>query len=65
MSLRDHPVVVIGSGFAGLCMAIRLKEAGIDDFIVLEKAGDKERPAPLRGQVALFIVGEETLHAPA
>ena len=33
-------VVVVGSGFAGLGMAIRLKEAGIDDFVVLERAAD-------------------------
>lgn len=31
-------IVIIGSGFAGLCMAIRLKEAGYHDFVVLEKA---------------------------
>ena len=31
--------IIIGSGFAGLCMAIALKRAGIDDFVVLEKAG--------------------------
>ncbi|MBO0876261.1 MAG: NAD(P)/FAD-dependent oxidoreductase, partial [Pseudonocardia sp.] len=31
-------VVIVGSGFAGLCMAIRLAEQGCDDFVVLEKA---------------------------
>jgi cation diffusion facilitator CzcD-associated flavoprotein CzcO len=31
-------VVIVGSGFGGLGMAIRLKQAGIDDFLVLEKA---------------------------
>ena len=30
-------VVVIGSGFAGLGTAIKLKEAGIDDFVILEQ----------------------------
>jgi len=30
-------VIIIGAGFAGLCMAIKLKQAGIDDFLVLEK----------------------------
>jgi cation diffusion facilitator CzcD-associated flavoprotein CzcO len=35
-----HDVVIIGAGFAGLCMAIKLKEAGIHDFVVLEK-GDR------------------------
>ncbi len=33
-------VAIIGSGFAGLGMAIRLKERGDDDFIVLERADD-------------------------
>ena len=33
-------VVIIGSGFGGLGMAIKLREAGNDNFVVLEKAGD-------------------------
>lgn len=33
-------VIIIGAGFAGLCMAIKLKEAGIHNFVVLEK-GDQ------------------------
>ncbi|MBX7451160.1 NAD(P)-binding domain-containing protein [Mycolicibacterium sp. 3033] len=33
-------VAVIGAGFGGLCAAIRLREAGIHDFVVLEKAHD-------------------------
>ncbi len=33
-------VVVIGSGFAGICMAIKLKRAGVEDFVVLEKGDD-------------------------
>jgi cation diffusion facilitator CzcD-associated flavoprotein CzcO len=35
---EHHDVVVIGAGFAGLGMAIKLKQAGEDDFVVLEKA---------------------------
>ncbi|WP_248730564.1 NAD(P)/FAD-dependent oxidoreductase [Pseudomonas sp. MWU13-2517] len=31
-------IAIIGSGFAGLCMAIKLKEAGITDFLVAEQA---------------------------
>lgn len=31
-------VAVIGAGPGGLCMAIHLKQAGIEDFVVLEKA---------------------------
>lgn len=30
-------VVVIGAGFSGLCAAIRLDQAGIQDFVVLER----------------------------
>ncbi len=33
-------VVIVGSGFAGLGMAVRLKQDGIDNFIILEQ--DKE-----------------------
>jgi cation diffusion facilitator CzcD-associated flavoprotein CzcO len=31
-------VAIIGSGFAGLCMGIRLKQAGIDSFTIFERA---------------------------
>ncbi len=31
-------VVIIGTGFGGLCMAIQLKKAGMDNFVLLEKA---------------------------
>jgi cation diffusion facilitator CzcD-associated flavoprotein CzcO len=34
----DVPIVIIGAGFAGLGMAIRLLAAGRDDFVVLEAA---------------------------
>jgi cation diffusion facilitator CzcD-associated flavoprotein CzcO len=33
-------VAIVGTGFAGLGMAIRLREAGIEDFVVLERADD-------------------------
>src|SRR3978361_2011571 len=36
---RD-PIVLVGTGFGGLGMAIRLKLAGIDDFVVLEQADE-------------------------
>ena len=32
-------VAIIGTGFAGLGMAIQLKQHGIDNFLVFEKAG--------------------------
>ena len=31
-------LVIVGSGFAGLGLAYKLKKAGIDDFIILEKS---------------------------
>src|SRR3954462_8211327 len=37
---EHHRVAIIGTGFAGLGMAIRLKQAGRRDFVVLERAGD-------------------------
>lgn len=33
-----HRIAVIGTGFAGLGMAIRLKQEGIEDFVVFERA---------------------------
>ncbi len=33
-------IAIIGSGFGGLGTAIRLKQRGIHDFVVLERAGD-------------------------
>ncbi len=33
-------VAIVGAGFSGLGLAIRLKQHGIDDFVVLERAGD-------------------------
>jgi len=33
-------VAIIGSGFGGLGAAIRLKQAGIDDFVIFERADD-------------------------
>ena len=36
----DHEVLIIGTGFAGLCMAIQLKKAGFRSFTMLEKEAD-------------------------
>jgi cation diffusion facilitator CzcD-associated flavoprotein CzcO len=33
-------VAIIGSGFGGLGLAIRLKQAGVEDLVIFERAGD-------------------------
>jgi cation diffusion facilitator CzcD-associated flavoprotein CzcO len=38
MTATHHDTIIIGSGFAGLGMAIKLKQSGDDDFLVLEQA---------------------------
>jgi len=35
---QSCPIVIVGGGFGGLALAIRLKAAGIDSFTILEKA---------------------------
>ena len=35
---RIHSVVIVGAGFGGVGMAIKLKKAGDDDYVVLERA---------------------------
>jgi cation diffusion facilitator CzcD-associated flavoprotein CzcO len=37
---EQHEVAIIGSGFSGLGTAIRLKQQGRDDFVVLERGDD-------------------------
>ncbi|MCW2883044.1 MAG: putative FAD-binding monooxygenase [Sphaerisporangium sp.] len=40
MAATGPAITIIGSGFAGLCMAIKLKDAGYHDFVILEKEPD-------------------------
>ena len=35
-----HRIIVVGTGFSGLCMGVKLLEAGEDDFILLERADE-------------------------
>ena len=35
--VREVHTLIIGAGFGGLLTAIKLKQAGIDDFLILEK----------------------------
>ncbi len=32
--------IIVGTGFSGICIAIRLKERGLHNFVILEKAED-------------------------
>ena len=38
--MPDHHVAIIGAGLSGIGMGIALRRAGIEDFVVLERAGD-------------------------
>ncbi|HEY5209410.1 MAG TPA: NAD(P)/FAD-dependent oxidoreductase [Stellaceae bacterium] len=40
MSMEQIPIVIIGSGFGGIAMAIALKRAGDGDFVMMERAAD-------------------------
>src|SRR5579875_2619552 len=33
-----YPTMIVGAGFTGLGAAIKLREAGIDDFVILERS---------------------------
>ena len=37
---RHVPIAILGAGFGGLGMAIRLKQEGVDDFVVFERDTD-------------------------
>jgi cation diffusion facilitator CzcD-associated flavoprotein CzcO len=38
--VTELPVVIVGSGFSGIAMGAMLRRAGIDSFVILEKAAD-------------------------
>jgi cation diffusion facilitator CzcD-associated flavoprotein CzcO len=40
MMNATHDVAIVGAGFSGLGMAIRLKQEGFEDFVVLERGDD-------------------------
>jgi cation diffusion facilitator CzcD-associated flavoprotein CzcO len=40
MTHHDYEVAIIGAGLGGIGMAIALRRAGTEDFIVLERAAD-------------------------
>lgn len=37
---NNFRIVIVGSGFGGIAMAIALKKAGFDSFTIIEKSGD-------------------------
>jgi cation diffusion facilitator CzcD-associated flavoprotein CzcO len=37
---QHRKIIIVGAGFSGLGMAIRLKQSGIEDFLMLERAPD-------------------------
>ena len=39
-NIYDTHVAIVGSGFGGLGAAIRLRQEGIEDFVILERAGE-------------------------
>ncbi|PXX61629.1 cation diffusion facilitator CzcD-associated flavoprotein CzcO [Nocardia tenerifensis] len=40
VSPPDHQVAVIGAGPGGLAAGVKLKQAGVDDFVLIERAGE-------------------------
>lgn len=38
--VHQTSIIIVGAGFAGLGMAMRLKQEGMDDFVILERAED-------------------------
>lgn len=38
--VADHDIVILGAGFGGLGLGARLKQEGLNDFVILEKADD-------------------------
>ena len=38
--LHVHELAIVGAGFGGLGMAIRLRQEGIEDFVLLERGDD-------------------------
>ena len=36
----EHSVLIVGAGFAGLGTAIRLRQSGVEDIVILERSGE-------------------------
>ncbi|MEZ4587739.1 MAG: NAD(P)-binding protein [Gemmatimonadales bacterium] len=40
VAVSHHRVVIVGAGFAGIGAAAALRRAGIEDFVILERAAE-------------------------
>jgi cation diffusion facilitator CzcD-associated flavoprotein CzcO len=40
MTIPHNHVAIIGTGFGGIATAVRLQKAGVDDFALIDRAGD-------------------------
>ncbi len=38
-----HDTLIVGAGFTGIGTAIKLTQAGVDDFVILERVGPRWR----------------------
>ncbi|HET7689853.1 MAG TPA: NAD(P)/FAD-dependent oxidoreductase [Nocardioidaceae bacterium] len=38
--MTHHQIAIVGAGFGGLGLGVRLRAAGIDNFVILEREGD-------------------------
>ncbi|WP_433206165.1 DUF4873 domain-containing protein [Nocardia sp. CA-107356] len=54
--MTEPEIAIVGAGFGGIGMAIELRKAGFDDFVVLEQADGPEIPDHLRGTVDKFDI---------
>ncbi|MDO6966044.1 flavin-containing monooxygenase [Rhizobium alvei] len=39
-TIHETSLIIVGAGFSGLGMAMKLKQKGMDDFVILERADD-------------------------
>jgi cyclohexanone monooxygenase len=37
---RNVDILIVGSGFSGLCLAVRLRQSGQTSFLIVEKEAD-------------------------
>ena len=57
VSGQEVPIVIVGAGFGGLAMAIRLLATGRSDFLILEKAAGLGGSGIARSGAWMFLIG--------